>query len=78
MRKNLTLTLDGEVLKSARKVALQRDTSVNQLVREYLEQLVREDDHRRDALEDLRDFFRTSRYEIGRKKWTRDDLHDRR
>jgi predicted HicB family RNase H-like nuclease len=36
---NLTLTIDDEVLKKARIHALERGTSVNALVREYLEQL---------------------------------------
>jgi hypothetical protein len=36
---NLTLTIDGELLKRARMRALERDTSVNALVRDYLETL---------------------------------------
>ena len=42
VRKNLTLTIDEDLLRSARKVALDRDTSVNQLVRTYLSALVHE------------------------------------
>ncbi len=34
---NLTLSLDDELLKRARIRALEQDTSVNSLVREYLE-----------------------------------------
>ncbi len=34
---NLTLSLDDDLLKRARIRALERDTSVNALVREYLE-----------------------------------------
>lgn len=36
---NLTLTIDAELLKRARIRALEDDTSVNALVRDYLEQL---------------------------------------
>ena len=36
VQKSLTLTIDEDVLREARKVALDRKTSVNQLVREYL------------------------------------------
>jgi hypothetical protein len=36
---NLTLTIDGQLLKRARLRALERDTSVNALVRGYLEEL---------------------------------------
>ena len=77
MQKNLTLTLDEDLLRAARKVALDRDTSVNQLVRDYLAQLVRETDQQQAALAGLDEIFRTSRFELGPKTWTRDELHER-
>ena len=77
MTKNLTLTIDEELLRSARKVALDRNTSVNQLVREFLEQLVNEKDDRKLAAERLKEMFRNSRVEVGPITWTRDDLHER-
>ncbi len=78
MQRNLTLTLDDDLLRLARKVAIDRNTSVNQLVREYLEQLAREADERKAAIEDLRDFFQNSRTEIGPITWRREDLYERR
>jgi uncharacterized protein DUF6364 len=77
VKKNLTLTIDADVLKAARKAALDRDTSVNQMVRDYLAQLVRDTGERRSAREDLKKFFRTSRYKLGKRTWTRDELHER-
>ena len=77
MQKNLTLTLDESLLRAARKAALDRDTSVNQLVRDYLAQLVRETDQQQAALAGLDEIFRTSRFELGPKTWTRDELHER-
>jgi predicted HicB family RNase H-like nuclease len=50
VQKNLTLVLDEDLLRAARKAALDRNTSVNQLVRTYLEQLVRETDRRQADL----------------------------
>lgn len=38
---NITLSIDDRVVEDARKLAQARGTSVNQLVREYLEGLVR-------------------------------------
>jgi uncharacterized protein DUF6364 len=76
--KNLTLTLDESLLQAARKVAIERNTSVNQLVREYLARLVGETDQRTAALERLDEVFRTNRIEVGRRTWKRDDLHERR
>lgn len=78
MSKNLTLTLDEELLLAARKVALDRNTSVNQLVREYLARLVRETDERSAALAKIERIFRTTRLDVGPKTWKREDLHERR
>jgi hypothetical protein len=78
VQKNLTLTVDADVLKAARKAALDRDTSVNQMVRDYLAELARDTGERRSAREDLKKFFRTHSVTIGRRTWTRDDLHKRR
>lgn len=75
--RNLTLTLDDQLLREARKVALNRNTSVNQLVRDYLSQLVHEADERRVAAQRLEEIFRTTRVEVGRRTWKREDLHER-
>jgi hypothetical protein len=45
--KNLTLTVDESLLRAARKLALDQDTSVNQLVRDYLAGLVEKGPSRR-------------------------------
>ena len=73
MAKNLTLTLDQDLLRAARKVGLDRNSSVNQLVRSFLERLVRE-----AALAGLDEIFSTSRIQVGRRTWKREDLHNRR
>jgi hypothetical protein len=75
--RNLTLTVDQEVLRAARKVALDRDTSVNQLVREFLDSLVREAGQRQAAVRRLDRFFRSNRAAMGPRTWTREDLHER-
>ncbi len=75
--KNLTLTLNEDLLRAARKVAIDRNTSVNQMVRDYLERVVRETDQRQTALARLDEIFRTERIEVGRKTWKRQDLHER-
>jgi hypothetical protein len=76
--KNLTLALDEDLLRAARKVALDKNTSVNQLVRDFLARLVNETDQQQAALARLDEFFRTNRIEVGRRTWTREDLHERR
>jgi len=77
VRKNLTLTLDADLLKAARKLAVDRDTSVNQLVRDYLVQLVQRKDPQLAAAAALREFFSTHSVTIGERTWTRDELHER-
>jgi biotin-(acetyl-CoA carboxylase) ligase len=79
VKQNLTLTLDSELLRSARKLALDRETSVNQLVREYLAQLVEqsEEPHKKAAAE-FRKAARASTARIGDATWTRDEIYDRK
>jgi plasmid stability protein len=75
---NLTLAIDDEVLKQARIRALERGTSVNALLREYLESFVgRDTAHRamREVLE-LAQGSRSGSDGHGR-TWTRDDAHER-
>lgn len=75
---NLTITIDDELLKRARLRALERNTSVNALLREYLETFAGEESgmvtRRRFAA-----FARRAKTASGSKgrTWSRDDLHDR-
>jgi hypothetical protein len=75
---NLTLTLDGELLKQARLRALERDTSVNALVGDYLKGLV-DQAAARDA---MRAFLELAEHSDsgsgpGGRTWTRDELYER-
>jgi len=76
---NLTLSIDGNLLREARKVALEMDTSVNSLVREYLKTLV----HRKRQEEDrfLSEWERLMKefpVDMNGRTWSRDELHERR
>ena len=75
--KNLTLALDDNLLRAARKAAIDRNTSVNQLVRDFLLRLVRETDQQEAALVRLEEIFRADRIQVGRRTWKRQDLHER-
>ena len=77
VERNLTITLDEQLLRDARKVAIDRNTSVNRLIRDFLVRLVREKDQQQAALADLDEIFRTMPVSIGERSWTRDDLHER-
>jgi len=74
VRVNLTLSVDEELIQRARRRADALGTSVNQLVREYLEQLAGNADPEADAAE----FKRLSLLAGGDSKgwkFNREDLH---
>lgn len=76
-KQNVTLVVEENLLLAARKVALDRRTSVNQLVREYLAALVDAADRKRLARARLRKTFETGLVEVGDRSWSRDDLYER-
>jgi hypothetical protein len=75
--KNLTLRIEEDILAKAREIASEHTTSVNALVREYLNDLVRHKSRREIARKELSELCRGSTAMIGDGSWTRDDLHDR-
>jgi hypothetical protein len=74
---NLTITVDEKVLKKARIKALEEGTSVNALLRSFLERYVRDVEVRKKAIDDILALSRSSRAASGGKRWTRDELHER-
>ncbi len=74
---NLTIVLDDEVLKRARLRALEQGTSVNSVVREYLEAYSRVRPEREAAVANLLSLSQSAKARRGRRRWTRDQLHER-
>jgi hypothetical protein len=75
---NITLSVDDQVVRKVRKIAVDRNTTLTELVRGYLTRLAEEDSIQRQlAAEDLEQTFRTLSREMGPRNWRRDDLHDR-
>jgi antitoxin component of RelBE/YafQ-DinJ toxin-antitoxin module len=74
---NITLSIDDEVIQRARRRAEVLGTSVNQLVRDYLEQIA----GKADPNEDVAEFEKLSRLAQGNShgwKFDREELHERR
>ena len=74
---NITLSVDDEVIHRARQQAEALGTSVNQLVRDYLEQLAGTSDREANAAE----FERLSRIAPGNSrgwKFNREEIHERK
>lgn len=75
---NLTITIDEDALKKARIRALEQGTSVNAVVREFLEAYAGVRPEQRKALREFLELARASEAGSGgRRTWTRDELHDR-
>jgi len=74
---NLTITIEDEVLKRARLRAIEEDTSVNAVVRSFLEAYAGGAQRREAAIADLLALSRESSSARGGAAWTRDELHER-
>ncbi len=75
---NVTISIDDDVLKRAKKIAIDRDTSFNGLVREYIESLVAREQRRRELrIEELDRLLEESTAIVGPVTWTGDELHER-
>ena len=72
---NITLSIDNQVVAKARQIASVRGTSLNQLVRDYLEDLTRHNDMQ-SVLDELDAMWSES---TGRSQgpWTREELYER-
>ena len=77
---NITLTLEDKLVKEVRKIAVEQDTTLTGLVRDYLEKLAAENRvsgrqrRERDALERSFDQFQ---FKVGSRSWRCEDLFAR-
>ena len=77
---NVTLSLDNDLVREVRKIALERDTTLTGLVRDYLKDLAAEharSGRKRREREALERSFRQFQFRVGRKTWNREELHER-
>lgn len=74
---NLTITVDAESLKKARIRALQEGTSVNALLREFLDSYAGVRREQQEAAGRIAALSRSSKSRRGGRTWTRADLHER-
>jgi hypothetical protein len=67
-KQNVTLVIDDDLLLAAKKITLDRRTSVNQLVQEFLAALVEEPNRRRPARARLGKVFQAGLVEVRDRK----------
>lgn len=78
---NVTLSLEDDLVKEVRKIAVERDTTLTGLVRSYLQDLAAEhakSGRKRRELEALEESFKLFQFRMGKRTWKREDLYERR
>jgi hypothetical protein len=79
-RQNVTLSLPKPLLRKAKILAVERQTSLSGILVDALQDLVREQDEYQQAKERALERMRRAQHlgTKGRAMWTRDSLHERR
>lgn len=75
--KNVTLAIDEATLRDVRRIAAERSTTLNALVRDFLERLAQRESQARNARRRIVELCRDSAAEVGARTWSRDELHER-
>jgi len=77
---NVTLSLDDDLVKKVKKIAVDRDTTLTGMVRDYLRSVAEEDEktgRKSKELGALERSFEAVRAPIGKRTWTRASLYER-
>lgn len=74
---NLTIAVEDALLRQARVRAARLGTSVNAVLRDHLRSWAGEEDERAKAVASLLRRSARARSARGKRKWTRDQLHER-
>jgi hypothetical protein len=75
---NITLSIDHKIIKKVRKIAIDKNTTLTAMVRDYLTSVAARDvQEKKEAIRKLQKSFKTSARYMGPHKWTREALHER-
>jgi hypothetical protein len=77
---NITLSLDDELVKKVRKIAVEQDTTLTGMVREYLTAVASQSatsGRQRREREALERSFERFQFKVGKRTWNRADLYER-
>ena len=77
MKRNLTLSLDEQLLHMARIVCQKRNTTLTQFIRDQLENIVYRDEEYQNSMNRIVAFMKKRPIRVEPKTWTRDELHER-
>ena len=77
--RNLTLAIEDDLLKAARRYAAEHDTTVNAMIRSYLRQVTLRENRLKQAKEELRKLSESSAARLGPDyRWNRDEIYEER
>jgi len=75
---NITLNIDEEIVKKVRKIAIDKDTTLTAMVRDYLTWVAKGDVlERQQSIAALDESFERLSRDMGPRKWSREDLYAR-
>jgi hypothetical protein len=77
---NVTLALEDDLVKKVRKIAVDRDTTLTAMIRDYLETIAAEEaasGRKRREREALERTFEKFQFKVGKHNWKRADLYAR-
>ena len=75
---NITLSVDDEIIVKVRKVAIDKNTTLTQMVRDFLVSVAeRNSAARMQAVRELEKSFENLSRNMGKRAWKRQDLYDR-
>lgn len=75
---NITMTIDDTVIKKVKKIAIEKNTTLTGLVRDYLTGIAKREDYRtEEIISQLSEIMNSDDIEVGEITWKRDELHER-
>ncbi len=74
---NITLTIDDDIIKKVRKIAIDENSTMTAMIRDYLQSIAeRESPEKARKIALLEKSFTHLSTDMGERTWTRDDLYD--
>jgi hypothetical protein len=77
VKRNLTLSIDEDLLNKARIICQKRHTTLTKHVRTLLEELVQHDEQYESAMKRIIALMNERPIRVGDKTWSREELHER-
>ena len=75
---NITLKVDDEIIRKVRKIAIDKNTTLTNMIRDYLNSVAERDSTQKArALRNLKKSFCESSRDMGKRTWEREDLYER-